>query len=115
MEPVIWVINADHWPRALLRGELIEHGFDAVGYETVHDAIESLPMRPPDAIVVDLLGQPVPQVAKLPMIGVPVIAIGGAIELESLPDLDLAAVLRRPVSIGEIVDVVTDACRRHRA
>lgn len=112
-ESVIWVIDADHWPRAMLRAELIEHGFDAVGYETVSDAIESLPMRPPDVIVVDVRGQPMPQAAKLPRIGVPVIVVAGLADVHDLPDVDWAAVLRRPVAIGEIVDVVNDVSRRH--
>src|SRR5215471_17474158 len=28
---VVWIIDAEQWPRALLRAELIERGFDAVG------------------------------------------------------------------------------------
>jgi len=111
----VWVINADHWPRALLRGELIEHGFDAVGFETVGDASDALLMRPPDIIVIDVHGQPIPQAVNLLRIGVPVIVIAGATDVQELPDVDWAAVLRRPVSIGEIVDVVTDAARRHSA
>ena len=35
--PVIWIIDAEQWPRALLRAELIERGYDAVGYVTVRD------------------------------------------------------------------------------
>ena len=106
MTPVIWVIDAEHWPRALLRGELIERGFDAVGYETVHDAIESLPWRRPDAIVVDLRGQAMPQIEKLPRVGVPVVVIGGVPEVNELPSAAWAVVLRRPVSIGEVAQAV---------
>ena len=101
---VVWIIDAEHWPRALLRAELIERGLDAVGYETVRDAIDSLPSRPPDAIVVDVRGQPMPQVERLLRIGVPVIVVAGMQELNDLPPEGWAAVLRRPVSIGEIAD-----------
>jgi DNA-binding response OmpR family regulator len=111
----IWIINSDHWPRALLRGELIEHGFDAVGFETLSDAFDALVTRAPDVIVVDVHGQPTPQTVNLLRIGVPVIVIAGATEMQDLPDVDWAAVLRRPISIGEIVDVVIDAARRHGA
>lgn len=101
---VVWVIDAEQWPRAMLRAELIERGFDAVGYITVRDAIESLPLRRPDAIVVDLRGQPIPQVERLLKLEVPVIVVGGTPEINDLPDGGWAAVLRRPVSLGEIAD-----------
>ncbi len=102
---VLWIIDAEQWPRAMLRAELVERGFDAVGYITVRDAIDSLPDRVPDAIIVDLRGQPMPLVERLPKIGVPVIVIGGAVELSELPAGEWI-VMRRPVSIGEIADRV---------
>lgn len=103
---VVWIIGAEQWPRALLRAELIERGFDAVGYETVGDAIDSLPTRPPDAIVVDIKGQPLPLVERLLKIGVPVVIVGGVPDINDLPEGGWAAVLRRPVSLGEIADTV---------
>ena len=104
--PVIWIIDVEQWPRALLRAELIERGFDAVGYVTVRDAIDSLPERRPDAIVVELRGQPIPLVERLPGIGVPVVIIGGAPDINDLPEGEWASVMRRPVSLGEIADRV---------
>ena len=102
----IWIIDAEQWPRAMLRAELIERGFDAVGYITVRDAIDSLPSRQPDAVVVDLRGQPIAQVERLLQIGVPVVIVAGLPEINDLPQREWAAVLRRPVSIGEIADRV---------
>lgn len=90
----------------MLRAELIERGCDAVGYLTVRDAIDSLPERHPDAIVVDLRGQPIPLVERLLNLRVPIIVLGGALELHDLPEREWAAVLQRPVSIGEIADRV---------
>jgi DNA-binding NtrC family response regulator len=104
---VVWIIDAGQWPRAMLRAELIERGLDAAGYVTVRDAIDALPERRPDVIVVELRGQPMPLVERLPKLGVPVIVIGGAVELGELPDGQWIA-LRRPVSIGEIADRVTE-------
>jgi DNA-binding response OmpR family regulator len=103
---VVWIIDAEQWPRALLRAELIERGFDAVGHVTADDAIKSLPWRPPDAIVVDLRSQHLPDVERLLEIGVPVLVIGGRPEIHDLPKREWAAVMRRPVSIGEIADRV---------
>ena len=108
---VIWIIDVEQWPRALLRAELIERGFDAIGYVTVRDAIDSLPERRPDAIVVELRGQPMPLVERLPAIGVPVVVIGGTLDVSDLPDRAWAAVMRRPVSLGEIADRVAALVR----
>jgi len=63
--PVVWIVDVEQWPRAMLRAELIERGFDAAGYVTVRDAIDSLPWRRSAAIVVDLRGQPLPLVERL--------------------------------------------------
>jgi hypothetical protein len=30
--PVVWIIDAEQWPRALLRAELIEAGYEAIGF-----------------------------------------------------------------------------------
>jgi len=107
-QPVIWIIDAEQWPRALLRAELIERGYDAVGYVTVRDAIDSLPLRRPDAIVVELRGQPMPLVERLPKIGVPVVIVGGASELNDPPPADWSAIMQRPVSLGDIADRVIE-------
>ena len=106
---VVWIIDADQWPRAMLRAELIERGFDAVGYPTVGDAIESLLMRPANVIVVDSRGQPPRLVERLLAIGVPVVVIAGMAEINDLPEGAWSAILRRPVSIGEIAAAV-EAC-----
>ena len=109
---MVWIIDAEQWPRALLRAELIERGFDAVGYITVRDAIDALPERSPRAIVVDLRGQPLPLVQRLPALHVPILVIGGALELSELPqDAPWTAILRRPVAIGEIADRVAALTR----
>ena len=103
---VVWIIDGEQWPRAMLRAELIERGFDAVGYITIRDAIDSLPERQPGVIVVELRGQPLPLVERLLAIGVPVLVTGGTPEVNDLPPAEWAAVLPRPVSIGEIADRV---------
>lgn len=103
---MVWIIDAEQWPRALLRAELIERGVDAVGYVTVRDAADSLPWRAPDAIVVDLRGQPIPLVERLLKLDVPIVVVAAAPELHDLPEGGWAAVLRRPVTIGEIAERV---------
>jgi hypothetical protein len=101
---VIWIIDSEQWPRAMLRAELIERGFDAVGYIRVAD---TSPSRFPDAIVVELRGVSRDEIAQLFQLGVPVIAVAGKPEPDWLNEFKWATVLRRPVSIGEIGDAVT--------
>jgi DNA-binding response OmpR family regulator len=109
---VVWIIDVEQWPRALLRAELIERGFDAAGYETVRDAIDSFPLRRPDVVVVELRGQPMPLVERLLALRVPVLIVGGIPEINDLPRREWAAVMRRPVSLGEIADRVGSVVAR---
>jgi DNA-binding NtrC family response regulator len=106
--PVVWIVAEEQWMRALLRGELIERGFDAVGFLSVHDAMEQLAARYPAVVVMQVSGQPASHLEQLLKIGVPVIATGGTVELAtaSASSPPLAAVLPRPVTIGAIADRV---------
>ena len=55
-EVPIWIVGADHWPRALLRAELIERGYDATGFVTLEEAVRRLmlpPARRPALLVLD--------------------------------------------------------------
>ena len=106
--PTIWIIDAEHWPRALLRAELIERGYDAVGFLTVDDALRVTPQRWPDAIVVELRHLAREEVARLFGAGVPVIAIAGSAPEPWIDEFPWAAALRRPVSIGGIADRVKE-------
>jgi hypothetical protein len=105
--PVIWIIDADQWPRAMLRAELIERGLDAVGYLKPADALAHLGARFPDLIVANLREMTRDEVADLFRVGVPVIGIVAIPEPPWIADFEWAALLRRPVSIGEIADAVT--------
>ena len=102
--PTIWIIDAEHWPRALLRAELIERGYDAVGFVTVDDALRVMPQRWPHAIVVELRHLAREEVERLTRGQVPVIGIAPATWTEE--DIPGVSILRRPVSIGEIADRV---------
>jgi hypothetical protein len=101
---MLWIISAALETRVLLRAELTARGDEADGYPTVRDAIESLPERTPAAIVIELRGQPLAQVERLLDIGVPVFVLAAI--ADELPERGWAAVLRWPVSMSEIADVV---------
>jgi hypothetical protein len=99
----VWIIDSEQWPRALLRAELIERGFDAVGYVRAADAV---PARFPDAIIVELRGVTRDDVAQLFQLGVPVIGIASTPEPEWLDDFPWSRRFHRPVSLGEIADAL---------
>jgi DNA-binding NtrC family response regulator len=114
----VWLIDADHWPRALLRAELIERGYDAIGFETVAQAIARLALdrrHRPRLVVIDLAGQQLTETAfKLLSRGaVPVIGLGRAVTAPS-GKLGWTDWLQRPVSLGEIADAVDRVLRPHR-
>jgi hypothetical protein len=110
--PVVWVIESDQWPRALLRAELIERGYDAIGFTSADRAIVRLVVegqRRPRLVVVDLGGQAITRgtVALLSAGGVPVIGVAGATDAAGAPEtLGFTTLLRRPISLGEIADLV---------
>jgi hypothetical protein len=105
--PVVWIIDPDQWPRAMLRAELIERGVDAVGYLRPAEAVAHLGARFPDLIVVDVRDMTREEIAELFKVGMPVIGVVGIPEPPWLADFNWAVLLRRPVTIGEIANAVT--------
>ena len=101
----VWIIDSEQWPRAMLRAELIERGHDAVGYVTAADVS---PARFPDIIVVELRGVEHEEVAGLFKLGVPVIGIVSMPEPAWLHEFKWGALLRRPISIGEIANTIAN-------
>jgi hypothetical protein len=110
--PRIWIVNADHWPRAYLRAELIERGYDAIGFETLNDALARLALGRalrPALLILDLDGQVVDdrQRAALASARAPILAVtdagAGAGWADAAP---VAGTLRRPLTIGAIADAV---------
>jgi hypothetical protein len=113
VEASVWIIDADHWPRACLRAELIERGYEAVGFVTVGDALAALAHRPeqrPLLAAIHLQGQSLTAERLAPLLraGFPVVAIGGGAEwgTEAVRNLPWAATLRRPLSIGAVADEI---------
>ena len=116
------MIGAERGPRAALRAELIERGQDAIGFETLRDAVRAgrLPGAPtPALVVIDLQDQSVDDRLLDAMFatGSPIVAVAGATEegdarLRARP---WARWLRRPVTLGAIADAVASvATGRHR-
>ena len=118
-KPRVWVVNADHWPRAFLRAELIERGYDATGFETLKDAVIRLVVarsQRPAVVVIDLHARAIDDQLGGVLLRerLPVVAVADATWSESAPP-GAIAVLRRPLTIGAIADVVDRFVRKRVA
>jgi hypothetical protein len=96
-----------------LRAELLERGYDAVGFAEVKRALSALRNRRlilPDLIVLELRGQGVTRkgLGMLMAGEAAVIVIGGAQELNDpvVKEFTFAAIMKRPVTLGKIADVI---------
>ena len=120
-EPLLWVIDREQWPRALLRAELIERGFDPCGFITIGDALDSL-SRPgsgkPELIILELRAQNVTRqlIEGIRNLGIPTIVLGGSAELNNplVQQQEWTIILKRPVSLGKIADVVQNIISEKR-
>ena len=106
-------MDADQWPRAYLRAELIERGYDAIGFTTMDAMLARLGRRavdPPRVVVISVEGQGLtpPRLAALARHPAKLVLTGGATALAA-PEVRAAAadrVLPRPVTLGELADAV---------
>ena len=114
----IWVIDAEHWPRAYLLAQLTERGYDVTGFETARDAVVRAIVAQgerPALMVIDLHGQTgdPKALASLARQEIPIVAISGATTTTApaatadggaVADRPWAALMRRPLTIGAIVE-----------
>jgi hypothetical protein len=114
--PRILLVMPEHWPRALLRAELIERGYDVVGTPDLPAALLSRPVekdRGPVRVIVvdqDVLVEPQSRLLDLLASRHPnarLVLLGRA-QLETPPG-DWDQILRRPALIGEIASAVEQA------
>jgi hypothetical protein len=109
----VWIIDSEQWPRALMRAELIERGYDPLGFMRIQDALEAYeqPTAPrPEAIVLELRGQEFTKdnIAAMAKLNVPTILLGGDLELRDplVAAYEWHTKLRRPFSIGQVADLI---------
>jgi hypothetical protein len=121
-EPVVWIVDSQQWPRACLRAELIERGYDVYGFITIEDALNTLSggdSPKPDALVFELRDQSVSKqvLDSAGSLHIPTILLGGAAELNDplIQERQWSAVLKRPVSLGDIADRVQKLVTERRA
>jgi hypothetical protein len=114
-EPVLWIIDSEQWPRACLRAELIERGYDPYGYITIADAFDALSRGrspKPKAIVLELRGQELTREAieAIWNLKIPTILLGGNPELNDpmIKRHEWHRVIRRPFSLGSVADLAQE-------
>ncbi len=112
-KPLAWIIDSEQWPRAYLRAELIERGYEVIGFPKLSQALALLArvhLPKPQAIVIELRGQKITRraIQRTAQANIPLIAIGGNIELNNplLPELKRMEIVRRPTTIGAVADAV---------
>jgi FixJ family two-component response regulator len=109
-QPAIWVVSADHWPRAYLRAELIERGYDAIGFESAKDVVVRLTLRQarPELLVLDLDEHALDEKLRRYLADqkIPVLALAAATGVAPDQGSPVVETLRRPLTIGAIADAV---------
>jgi hypothetical protein len=112
-EPVLWIVDSEQWPRACLRAELIERGYDAYGFISLSDAIDTLSRQispKPDAFIFELRDQNFTKemLETVRTLKIPTILLAGATELTNplIQKYNWTKVLKRPFSLGTIADLI---------
>jgi hypothetical protein len=111
-QPLIWIIDGNHWERVNLRAVLIERGCEVEGFESIFHAVVMLYreiVEKPAAIVLEInnLAYQSRELDELVHIAAPVILLTGVFEGRTLADEHKwAAVLRRPFTIGQVAQTV---------
>lgn len=113
--PIVFVIARDWTLRTSVRAELREAGIEALGMESADDAGKSLASgQLPSAVVLEAIAGLAddPRIASL-VARAPTILVASRTEPVALPPV--AAVLYRPVRIGDVVAKVKDLLRKGHA
>jgi hypothetical protein len=110
--PVVFVIARDWKLRAAVRAELLEAGIRALGMEEVDDAGRAIAAgQMPSAIILEAVAALTGSSAMQDLVAsVPTVLVASRTEAIPLPPV--AAVLYRPVRIGEIVESVRKLLQR---
>jgi len=107
-QPIIWIIDNNHWERANLGAVLIERGYEVEGFVSIFDAVVMFyreKVEKPAVIVLEIknLQYQGAELDELLRIGAPVILLSGVYEdMESPRRREWAAVLRRPFTVGQV-------------
>jgi FixJ family two-component response regulator len=111
-KPLIWIIDNNHWERANIRAVLMERCCEVEGFVSIFHAVAMLYgeiVEKPAAIVLEIKNLPYksPELDELERVGAPIVLLTGVYEdAELVAKHKWAAVLRRPFTIGKVVNTV---------
>lgn len=118
--PRVLLVLPEHWPRALLRAELVERGYDAVGAPDLGAAVRLPPAEAaPEPVRLIVVDQAVVREADRWLLDLLVARQGRPLVLllahggSEVPAGPWHRVVRRPVPIGEIATAVEDLVPRN--
>lgn len=106
---MIWIVDRQQWPRALLRAELLERGYDAIGFEGVNEALHAYRHRlyaRPQVIILELKElEEGEDVSALVEEGLPTILLSGIAEerMAAFQAMRGCVLLKRPFTIDRVV------------
>jgi hypothetical protein len=114
--PRILLVMPEHWPRALLRAELIERGYDVVGAPDLATALLCRPSEkdrgPVRVILIDQDALVEPQIRLFDLLvsrhPQPRLVLLARAQLETPPG-DWHTIVRKPALIGQIASAVEQA------
>ncbi len=116
--PIVWIIASHQWLRACLRAELLERGFEALGYTEIRQALRALcndRLAKPQIIVLDLCDQCFSryQLEILTGTGIPILVLGRALDLSEpvVQEMRWAGIMKRPFLISAVLDRIEQLAR----
>lgn len=114
--PTVLVIGKDWTLRSLVRAELREHGVEALGMETLDEAARAFAAGTMPSVVVLDASSTDAEVSALGMLAKRAPLVVVASRVEPAGELGFAAaVLYKPVSVGEVVARVEDLLKGRAA
>lgn len=108
----VWIIDNNHWERANIRAVLMDRGCEVEGFVSIFHAVVMLYreiVEKPEVIILEIKNLPYhsPELDEVVRIGAPVILLTGVYEeREVVGRFRWAAVLRRPFTIGQVMNAV---------
>lgn len=111
-QPLIWIIDNNHWERANIRALLLEMGYEVEGFVSIVHAMVGLYrgiVKKPALIVLEIqnLGYRSSDLERLFRLDVPVVVLTGVYEARQVFEKwNRTTVMQRPFTIGQVVETI---------
>jgi hypothetical protein len=112
-KPMVWIIDRQQWPRALFPAELLERGYEAIGFVGLDAAIIAFRhglYTSPDLIILELkdLVETEDRIRALTGLRIPTILLTGVLEEQrtAVQGIGRTVLLKRPFTVGRVMQEV---------